>query len=126
LPRVYIEKPAESTLGVVPKGEKLRRLYRSSLSNPSGEKPTEQPTIAISFMTLYSFAVPRKGKQMKNESVKAPECPRCGGLIPNDYQPGAYPGAISRLDNKTEICSSCGTDEAIEDYTSGGVKDWRK
>lgn len=63
---------------------------------------------------------------MATNKEKAPQCPRCGGFIPNDFQPGAYPGAISRLDNKTEICSSCGTDEAIEDYSTGSVVDWRK
>ena len=41
-------------------------------------------------------------------------CPRCGGGIPNDEQRGRYPGALSRTDNKTEICSNCGTLEAIE------------
>lgn len=41
-------------------------------------------------------------------------CPRCLGGIPNDLQRGAYPGALSRWDNKTEICSTCGQDEAIE------------
>lgn len=40
-------------------------------------------------------------------------CPRCKGHIPNDQTPGKYPGALSRVDNKTEICSSCGTDEAM-------------
>jgi DNA-directed RNA polymerase subunit RPC12/RpoP len=40
-------------------------------------------------------------------------CPRCGGGIPNDIQRGQYPGAISRWDNKTEVCSSCGKDEAL-------------
>jgi hypothetical protein len=25
-------------------------------------------------------------------------------------------GAISRRDNKTEICSACGTQEALEDF----------
>jgi hypothetical protein len=29
---------------------------------------------------------------------------------------GKYPGALSRRDNKTEICSACGVDEAIQDY----------
>jgi hypothetical protein len=43
-------------------------------------------------------------------------CPRCMGYIPNNYSPGEYPGAISRLDNKTEICSECGVQEAIEDF----------
>jgi len=53
-------------------------------------------------------------------------CPRCDGLIPNNITPGAYVGALSRLDNKTEICSSCGTEEAMEDYLSGSVVNWQK
>lgn len=44
---------------------------------------------------------------------KKHECPRCGGGIPNSVTPGAYPGALSRWDNKTEVCSECGTDEAL-------------
>ena len=36
-------------------------------------------------------------------------CPRCG----KEYD--GYP-AISRKDNKTEICSECGQDEAMEDF----------
>lgn len=43
------------------------------------------------------------------------ECPRCGGSIPNDENPGAYPGALSRFDNETEICTACGVDEALMD-----------
>lgn len=42
------------------------------------------------------------------------QCPRCGGLIPNLEFVGQYPGAISRTDNKTEICSKCGQEEALE------------
>lgn len=53
------------------------------------------------------------------------ECPRCTHFIPNDDTPGAYPGAISRLDNKTEICSSCGVEEALLEY-QGLLADWRK
>jgi hypothetical protein len=44
---------------------------------------------------------------------KAPECPRCGGGIPDDENPGLYPGAISRWDNETEVCSWCGLEEAV-------------
>lgn len=55
-------------------------------------------------------------------------CPRCNSSqIPNNETPGAYPGALSRVDNKTEICSSCGTDEALEDYFTKSltqIKDW--
>jgi hypothetical protein len=40
-------------------------------------------------------------------------CPSCDGQIPNNERPGAYMGAISRKDNKTEICSACGTREAL-------------
>jgi len=43
-------------------------------------------------------------------------CPICGGPIPNAEHEGQYSGALSRRDNKTEICSSCGVMEAIEDY----------
>lgn len=43
-------------------------------------------------------------------------CPRCLGGIPNNETPGAYPGALSRTDNRTEICSECGVLESIEDH----------
>lgn len=43
-------------------------------------------------------------------------CPICNGPIPNAMDKGKYAGALSRKDNKTEICSSCGVMEAIEDY----------
>lgn len=40
-------------------------------------------------------------------------CPRCGGGIPSDMMIGQYPGALSRWDNLTEICSACGSEEAL-------------
>ncbi len=43
-------------------------------------------------------------------------CPKCSGYIPSNENPGAYPGAISRADNKTEICSACGVAEALGDF----------
>jgi hypothetical protein len=49
-------------------------------------------------------------------SAREPKrCPRCAGWIPTNENPGAHPGALSRVDNKTEICSNCGTEEAILD-----------
>ena len=45
-----------------------------------------------------------------------PICPQCDGFIPNNETPGAYMGAISRKDNKTEICSACGVTEALADF----------
>lgn len=44
------------------------------------------------------------------------KCPLCDGPIPNALHEGQYVGALSRRDNKTEICSDCGVMEAIEDY----------
>jgi predicted RNA-binding Zn-ribbon protein involved in translation (DUF1610 family) len=52
-------------------------------------------------------------------------CPKCKGFIPNNETPGAYPGAISRLDGKTEICSKCGTLEALADWhTNDNLPDY--
>ena len=42
-----------------------------------------------------------------------PICPMCDEYIPNNNEPGKYPGALSRQDNKTEICSACGLAEAM-------------
>lgn len=44
-------------------------------------------------------------------------CPRCGGGIPNDQDRGKYPGALSRFDNRTQVCSACGVKEAIWQYS---------
>jgi hypothetical protein len=63
---------------------------------------------------------------MKDEQY--PICPRCHGNIPNNDRPGEDPGALSRRDNKTEICSACGTAEAMEDWTKipyTGVPYWK-
>lgn len=44
----------------------------------------------------------------------APECPRCG----TEWPEGDYWPSLSRHDNETEICSDCGTAEAMLDYYS--------
>ena len=46
-------------------------------------------------------------KEVKGMAEK--KCPRCGQPIVG------YP-ALSRIDNTTEICSDCGTMEALEQY----------
>lgn len=55
-------------------------------------------------------------------------CPRCqDSWIPNNLEPGAYPGALSRADNETEICSECGVAESIQSFTMGEctpVQNW--
>jgi hypothetical protein len=54
---------------------------------------------------------------LNHEDAKASDfagpCPRCGGAVPNEDEPGVYPGALSRFDNETMICSNCGTQEAF-------------
>jgi ribosomal protein S27AE len=51
--------------------------------------------------------------ELKTEAKK---CPKCSNFIPSNEHAGEYPGAISRRDSKTEICSACGVDEALEDF----------
>jgi len=57
--------------------------------------------------------------------MNRPECPICSGWIPNNATPGLYPGAISRRDNKTEICSNCGMVEAMDDWAKS-INDHRE
>lgn len=55
-------------------------------------------------------------------------CPRCGGDVPSIEHKGQYPGALSRTDNLTEICSSCGNAEGFEQFGGGRLTsqaDWR-
>ena len=53
-----------------------------------------------------------KNKEMNEETKKeeVKTCSKCGKTY-TGY------GAISREDNKTEICSECGTKEALEVFT---------
>jgi hypothetical protein len=57
---------------------------------------------------------------MPEPTMAAPTCPRCGHYIPNDETPGLYPGALSREDGKTEICSACGREEGLRDFIRSG------
>tara|TARA_Y100000034_G_scaffold131315_1_gene191799 strand:- start:1872 stop:2183 length:312 start_codon:yes stop_codon:yes gene_type:complete len=59
-----------------------------------------------------------------NEYGKNLDCPICDGGIPNDQRKGEYVGALSRFDNKTEVCSACGTMEALVDWVSR--EEWQR
>ena len=62
-----------------------------------------------------SMRVMERNLQIKGYLVHGDStCFRCGGAIPTLENIGQYPGAISRTDNETEICSECGSDEALE------------
>jgi predicted RNA-binding Zn-ribbon protein involved in translation (DUF1610 family) len=47
-------------------------------------------------------------KKVKRRKVKIAKCPDCSEVYTE------YP-ALSRKDNKTEICSACGVREALQD-----------
>lgn len=51
---------------------------------------------------------------MSDVVLEKDQCPRCGHWIPNDLDRGGYPGALSRYDNETYVCSGCGVDEALK------------
>jgi len=54
------------------------------------------------------------------ETTKTVLCPRCKReeFTPYEfYQPGMpKPPAMSRTDNETDVCSTCGTVEALEQW----------
>lgn len=54
------------------------------------------------------------GINEENEDEDFDFCPRCGDRLPD------HPGALSRVDNKTEICSDCGIEEARAEWTQAG------
>jgi len=64
----------------------------------------------------YSFEI---ATHLHIKSVLEHTCPRCECGIPNSSERGAYSGAISRIDNHTEICTSCGIEEAFKDHFAG-------
>ena len=79
----------------------------------------------------YSVAL----ENMPDESESKPSaddeqddcsCPRCGGDVPNTAYKGQYPGAVSRVDNETEVCSRCGVEEAMLEIKGrlNGMKTW--
>jgi len=64
-------------------------------------------------------------------SVENGKCPRCGG--PADEARTGFgfprPGALSRWDNSTTICTSCGQDEALAQFAAGyatGARGWAR
>ena len=68
----------------------------------------------------FFFTLDKGGPSCYNAVMKtnesAPICPSCGESYTD------YP-ALSRRDNKTNICSACGGLEAMEDYTGNYRKD---
>lgn len=71
---------------------------------------------AVSFRWENARAAMEKGKALSSlfliirKRTNLRKCPCCGASIPEGTQ------ALSRYDNKTAICSDCGTREAFEDF----------
>jgi len=74
----------------------------------------------------YSKDIQNVVSDYRAESEQGPTCPICYNYIPNNQTPGAYPGAIARYDNETEICSECGTSEALAGMMAGpeAIAEW--
>lgn len=107
------------TVQVLASGSSATTIQRYSYDNEYHWKDSETINGSDSSSVAYGWDFDRliSGKPRLDHRDR-PICPRCNGYIPNDAQPGAYPGAISRTDNLTEICSSCGTEEAMMDFAS--------
>jgi len=73
--------------------------------------------LCVCGVSVHRCLMLRRHVVLKNDKEKLMsehDCPRCEGPIPTALHKGQYPGALSRTDNATEICSQCGQDEAWE------------
>jgi len=73
-------------------------------------------------MEKHGFTINKIGN-FRTDYQEALYCPRCAVRL----LPFGYPGALSRVDNKTEICSECGQDEALSQWAGfklGGTETW--
>lgn len=77
-------------------------------SYPDGE-PEEVESIDWQGERLYGLGA---WALYRIDYTQVKTCPRCG----ERDLPLGHPGAISRVDNRTEVCSPCGVDEALADY----------
>jgi len=92
--------------------------HRKTIKQWVGDDPKYQ---AETFNTKNPYDI-----MMAHDYTTLPKrglCPICDGAIPNNETPGAYPGALSRFDNETEVCSACGSAEALTPMFSEEGKD---
>lgn len=92
--------------------EKLR--YKNRLSMIEYKLREQKETNGNVFTLIRDLNMILKGDVILEEKI----CPRCG----NSYLD--YP-AISRKDNKTEICPTCGQAEALLQLSGKDLKDDR-
>lgn len=91
----------------------------SNLANSNNPKPLaagrEQLTLPEPTLANPDSTEMEKDEKMLQTKTEN-QGPRCLWHIPNNITPGAHPGALSRTDNSTEICSDCETQEAAEEH----------
>lgn len=68
--------------------------------------------------TKWGFPINQIGNFRENYR-EALLCPRCTMRL----LPIGFPGALSRVDNKTEICSECGQDEGLSQWAGNKLGD---
>lgn len=111
------KKLAYDALGVILKDAKIAEWLRAN--DPMAHRQASDAFLALE---REYFPVPEIPAPVTLSPAAAhPVCPRCTGFIPTNDNPGAYPGALSRTDNTTYICSACGTDEGMEQFLDGGL-----
>tara|TARA_R110001606_G_scaffold103763_1_gene226856 strand:+ start:3294 stop:4571 length:1278 start_codon:yes stop_codon:yes gene_type:complete len=95
-----------------------RQGSRKSINQWVGDDPKYQAE-TFNSENLYEIMMAHDYTTLPKRGL----CPICDGAIPNNETPGAYPGALSRFDNETEVCSACGSAEALTPMFSEEGKD---
>jgi hypothetical protein len=77
--------------------------------------PETRELILVMVATGSASYLPNENGLPDVQRLAQVKCRSCVGFIPNNFRPGAYQGATSRR-GLGEICSTCGTNEALDDY----------
>lgn len=94
------------------KNNMTSKLFEAASSVNKGVYELSRETLIESQRIVEEESDEEIRRQLKGSKF----CPRCGRRY-NDYP------AISRYDNKTEICPDCGVEEAMINFTGGHLSD---
>ena len=94
------------------KNNMTSKLFEAASSVNKGAYELSKETLIESQRIVEEKSDEEIRRQLKGSKF----CPRCGRRY-NDYP------AISRYDNKTEICPDCGVEEAMINFTGGHLSD---
>jgi len=98
---------------VTPPSIPSRGLEGFTITGRAHSDTTEWPKHSLSFNAETFNSMDVLPQVMAAHNNSKGYCPICSGPIPNAEDKGKYPGAMSRYDNETEICSLCGSAEAL-------------